>query len=247
MNKFLQLTRLEWKLQCREPLTIFFALVFPVMMLLIFGTMYGNEPSEFMGGYGTVDVSVPAYICMIVAVTGLMALPLTLAQYRERKILKRLMATPLDPRDVLLSQLTVNALTTLAGILLLVIVAKIVYGLHFSGNLVITFFAFLLVLLSIFAIGLFVAGFSPTARAATAIAYIVYFPMLFLSGATMPMELMPQSIINFSKVLPLTYGVNLFKGLWLGGKLSDHVMDITVLLVVCFLFGGLAIKFFKWE
>ncbi|NLJ80677.1 MAG: hypothetical protein GX335_06615 [Firmicutes bacterium] len=72
---FLELVKFELRLQMRNILTQFFSLLFPLMMLFIFGGMFGNEPSEFMGGKGTVDVMIPAYICMIAAVTGLMALP----------------------------------------------------------------------------------------------------------------------------------------------------------------------------
>ena len=81
MKRLWKITAMEWRLINREFITLFFALIFPVLMLLLFGTIYGNQPSEFMGGFGTVDVSTPGYINMIIAVTGLMSFPLTLAQY----------------------------------------------------------------------------------------------------------------------------------------------------------------------
>ncbi len=247
MKIFLKITALEWKLANREFITLFFALVFPVLMLLLFGSIYGNEPNEFMGGFGTVDVSTPGYINMIIAVTGLMSLPLTLAQYRERKILKRFMATPIKPIEILLSQFIVNIMMTIMGLIVLIVVGKIVFDLHFFGNLFEALVAFVIILLSIFSIGLFVAGISKNMKVATAVSYIIYFPMLFLSGATMPLEIMPQSIINISKALPMTYGVSLLKGIWLGDHLSDFPIDIIVLVCITLVFGGLAVKFFKWE
>lgn len=247
MKIFLKITALEWKLANREFITLFFALVFPVLMLLLFGSIYGNDPNEFMGGFGTVDVSTPGYINMIIAVTGLMSLPLTLAQYRERKILKRFMATPIKPIEILLSQFIVNIMMTIMGLIVLIVVGKIVFDLHFFGNLFEALVAFVIILLSIFSIGLFVAGISKNMKVATAVSYIIYFPMLFLSGATMPLEIMPQSIINISKALPMTYGVSLLKGIWLGDHLSDFPIDIIVLVCITLVFGGLAVKFFKWE
>ena len=247
MNVFSKLTVLEWKLHMRNPLTVFFALAFPVLMLLLFGTMYGNEPNEFMGGFGSVDALVPGYICMIAAVTGLMALPLVLAEYREQKILKRFMATPIRPQDILLSQLIVNTLTTLVGVLLLLIFGKVIYDLQFFGSVLEATAAFLLILMSIFAVGLFIGGVTPNGRTAIVISYIVYFPMLFLSGATMPMEMMPQSIVNISKVLPLTYGVTLLKGIWLGDRFFDFPLELGVIVLVTSVFGGLAVKLFRWE
>lgn len=247
MKRFMKVVLVEWKLNNRNFLNLFFALVFPVMMLMLFGTMYGNEPSEYMGGYGGVDVSVPGYICMIIAVTGLMTLPLTLSQYRERKILKRFMITPIKPVELLCSQLVVNTITTVVGMTLLLVVAKIVFNLNFFGNVIAALVAFIIILLSIFSIGLFIAGVSKNTKAATAISYIIYFPMLFLSGATMPLEAMPESITNLSKLLPLTYGVRLFKGVWLGGSLLDYTSEMLILIIIILIFGILSIKFFKWE
>lgn len=247
MKRFMKVVSIELKLNSRNFLTLFFALAFPVMMLMLFGTMYGNEPSAFNNGFGGVDVSTPGYICMIIAVTGLMSLPLTLAQYRERKILKRFMITPVKPLEILLSQLIVNLITTLVGMVLLLVVAKIVFDLQFFGNVFEAIVAFMLILLSIFSMGLFIAGVSKNAKTATALAYIIYFPMLFLSGATMPLQMMPQSIVNVSKVLPLTYGVELMKGIWLGGRMGDYVPQILILVGIMIAFIVLSVKLFKWE
>ncbi|MBN2260492.1 MAG: ABC transporter permease [Clostridiales bacterium] len=247
MNSFIKVIFIEWKLNNRNFLNVFFALFFPVMMLMLFGTMYGNEPIAQFGGFGSIDVSIPGYICIIIAVTGLMTLPLTLSQYRERKILKRFMVTPIKPIDLLSSQLIVNTVTTIIGMIILLIVAKIIFEITFIGNFLKTTIAFIIVLLSMFSIGLFIAGISKTMKAATVISYIIYFPMLFLSGATIPLEFMPRSIINLSKIFPLTYGVELLKGVWLGGNLLDYMNDILILSSIIIIFISLSIKFFKWE
>ncbi len=247
MRRFSKVVTVELKLISRDFLTLFFALAFPVMILLLFGTMYGNEPSEFNDGFGAVDASVPGYICMIIAVTGIMTLPLTLAQYRDRKILKRFMITPVKPMEILLSQLAANTITTFAGMILLLICAKIVFNLHFFGNVLQAIAAFILILLSIFSIGLFIASVSKNAKAATAIAYIIYFPMLFLSGATMPLQMMPESLISISKIIPLTYGVELMKGIWLGSSIADYTTQVLVLGGILLLFATLSVKLFKWE
>jgi len=70
--------------------------------------------------------------------------------------------------------------------------------------------------------------------------------MLFLTGATIPLELMPPVMVRISKFLPLTYVVDLLKNTWLGVSQS-YATDITVLvvvLVICFSISALA---FKWE
>lgn len=66
--------------------SFFFALVFPVLMLLLFGSIYGNTPIYDGADVGTMDISVPAYAVMIMGVTGLMSFPLTLSGYKEKNL-----------------------------------------------------------------------------------------------------------------------------------------------------------------
>src|SRR5690606_12474528 len=115
MNSFWKLTWVEFKLNLREPMAMFFTLSFPVMLLVLFGSMYGNEPQEFLGDFGQVDLSVPGYIGMIVGTIGMLGLPVTLASYRQQGILRRFQATPLRPIVVSCAQVAVHVLMTALG------------------------------------------------------------------------------------------------------------------------------------
>jgi len=77
-----------------------FTLALPLMILILLGSIFGNEPSPMYGGYGSVDVSVPAYGAMIIAISAFISLPITPANCRERGILRRLRATPVGPAAV---------------------------------------------------------------------------------------------------------------------------------------------------
>ena len=244
---FKTLAIFEFKLQLRNFFTVFFALAFPILMLVLFASIYGNEPSAFTGDKGTVDLMLPAYACMIVAVTGLMSLPLTVATYREQKILKRFMATPIQPHQILVSQVVVNGITTLGGIALLLVTARLIYKVQFFGNVFQILIAFFLVMASMFSLGLVIAGVTPSARAASSLAYIVYFPMLFLSGATIPLNIMPKTMATIANALPLTHGVKLLSGVWLGGRLFDHGLELAILVAITLVCIGVAVRFFRWE
>jgi ABC-2 type transport system permease protein len=56
-----------------------------------------------------------------------------------------------------------------------------------------------------------------TARTAQIVGLTLFFPMVMLSGAAIPLETMPESIRVYSNFLPLTYVVKFLKGLWFGG------------------------------
>jgi ABC-2 type transport system permease protein len=243
----IKLAGLEFKLFTRNFPNMFFLLIFPSLMLLLFGGIYGNEPAELFGGYGTVDVSVPAYAGMIISVTGLMSLPLTVCEYREKKILKRFQATPLSPSYVIISQVSVNLLMTIAGMILLFLVGKLVFNLRFMGSVWPVIAVFLFSTLSVFAMGFLIAGLAPNMRAATAIANLIYFPMLFLTGATIPIELMPELMQNIARFLPVTHVVKAMKAVWLGENILSVHSSLLVLagvMLVCFF---LSLRLFRWE
>lgn len=247
MVRLERIAALEFRLFFRNWFNVVFALVFPVMMLVLFGSIYGNAPQASMGGHGTVDVSAPAYTCMTIAITGLLCLPMAVARYRERKILKRFMATPIHPLDILLSQVFVNIVMAAVGMLLLIVLGKVLFNLQIFGQAPEIAVAFLCTALCMFSIGLVIAGVIPDSKAATAISFLVYFPMLYLSGAAIPVSALPPAVAAVSKFLPLTYGVDLFEGVWMGGSLSAYAGDIAILLAVFVVFTLAAIKLFKWE
>lgn len=247
MKALFQISFTELKLSFRNFSYIFFAFVFPPMMLLLFGGMYGNEPSQFYDGHGAVNALTPAYIGMIMAVSGLMGLPLQLSEYRQYKVLKRFKATPVSTGTIMTPHFLVNGLLCILGTIFLVLVGKLVFKLNFLGNLPSFLIAFLISVICIFSIGFLIAAVAPNGRAANAIAYLVYFPMLFLSGATIPLQMMPQAIVTVSKFLPLTYCVEILQGTWLGNPLSDFIKAIVILLVVSIICIGVSIRAFRWE
>jgi len=247
MRGLLKLTWVELKLFLREPVAAFFTLAFPLMMLFLFGSIYGNKPSSFLGGYGIVDVSVPAYTAMIIGSSGLLSLGISIASYRETGVLKRLKATPIRPRTILGAQVAVIYLMTAIGMALLIISGKSVYGLRFGGNLLSMFAAFTLCAISVFAIGFVLASLAPTARVAQVAGMVIFYPMIFLSGATIPSETFPAAVRHYSQVLPLTHAVTLLRGLWAGGAWGDYPKEVIILVGVAILGVIISARTFRWE
>jgi ABC-2 type transport system permease protein len=245
MNAFLKMTWTELKLTLREPMGAFFTLVFPILLLVVFGSIFGNEPSSFLGGYGSVDLSVPGYIGMIVGTVGMLGIPITLATYRENGILRRYRATPIQPGVVLWSQVAVNVLMTLIGISLLVTVALIFYDLRIPTATVAIIPAIFIAGFSFFAVGFVMAGVLPTPRTAQAVGMALFYPMLFLSGAAIPRHIMPEGVQRISEFLPLTHVVILLEDLWLNGTWNL----VSLAVVVGLLVAGLIIsrRTFQWE
>ncbi len=247
MRGLRKLTLVEAKLFLREPAAAFFTLLFPLVMLFIFGSIYGNEPTDYFDGHGAVDASVPAYIAMIIATVGLLSITINIAVYRENGILRRYRATPMRPQAILSASVLVNFVMTLLGGLLLILAARVVYGLRFEGDAVGVLVAFLLSALSFFALGFVIASVSPTARVAQVLGMVLFYPMLFLSGATIPLQELPEWLRRFSEFLPLTHVVTLLQGLWFGEPFGDHLKEVAVLAAVLVVGVVVTAKTFRWE
>jgi ABC-2 type transport system permease protein len=247
MKSLLKMTWMETKLFLREPLGAFFTLVFPLMMLFLFGSIYGNDPTPMFGGRGTIDISVPAYTAMIIATSGLMSVTITMAAYREKGILRRLRTTPVSPLVVLGAQVIVIFAMTSLGMFLLIVAGKLVYNLRFEGNAWSLLGGFTLSSMSFFGLGFILASIMRTARTAQVVGMVLLYPMLFLSGAGFPRELLPEAIKKISAFLPLTYVVNLLRGLWIGETWSQHSTDAIVLTVMLVVGVLISARLFRWE
>lgn len=247
MRTLMKYTWIEIKLFLREPIGAFFSLVFPLMMLFLFGAIYGNEPLDYFGGYGTVDVSIPSYTAMIISTTGIMGLSITMSSYRENGILRRLRATPLRPQIILGAQVMVSLLMTTFGMFMLIIAGNLAYELRFDGNVLNVFLAFMLGSMSFFSLGFVLASVLPNARTAQVVGMAIFYPMLFLSGAGLPLEMLPEGVRKVSNFLPLTHVVTLLRGMWMGNPWGEHITEVIVLFGVLVAGVLISARFFKWE
>jgi ABC-2 type transport system permease protein len=247
MRAFWKLLFVQAKLFLREPIAAFFTIVFAPMMLVLFGTIYGNTPTPMFGGKGTVDVSVPAYIAMIIVCVALISLPIGTTTARDAGVLRRFRATPLPALTYLAADVIVYFFMTLLGVAALVLVGKIGYGMRFEGNIFSVLAGFTLSALSFFSLGYVLASVAPTARVAQTVGMVVAYPMMFLSGAGIPLEILPQGVRSFSRFIPLTHVVTLMRGLWAGDPWGDHLTEVAVLTAVMIVGVVLSIRFFRWK
>jgi ABC-2 type transport system permease protein len=240
---------MQVKLYLREPVAFFFSLAYPALLLLLFGFIYGNQPApEFWGrNYGTVDASVPAYAGIIIGTVALMGIPIDTAASRETGVLRRYRATPLHPAAYLISCVSMYLVVALVGMIILVVTGKLVFGLRFAGSWINVLAAFTLSALSFYSAGYLLASLAPTARIAQVVGMVIFFPMMFLSGAGMPLQLLPESLRRLSDFLPLTYVVRLMQGLWFGDPWPTLWLPTLVLAGLLMVGTVASTKLFRWE
>lgn len=169
------------------------------------------------------------------------------SDYRSRRILKRFKVTPTSPALILAVQVVIYAIYSIASLILVYMTAAIFFGYQFHGSWLPFLGVYLLVMLSMFSIGLLVGGLAPNTKIASAIASLLYFPMLIFSGATLPYEVMPAALQKVADVLPLTQGIKMLKAASLGLPMDRVIIPVVVMIVLTVICMSMSLRFFKWE
>ena len=247
MKTFCTLLKNELKLNIRNMNMVIFAVILPLIVLVILGFLYGTNPAADGTDYTFLEQSIGALCAISICAGGLMGLPLVVAEYRERKILKRFQVTPISPRMLLTVELLIYVLYALVSLITLLLVSRLAWGVQLRGSWIGFIGSWLLTVLSTLSIGMMVGGIAKNAKSASVIACILYFPMLIFSGATLPFEVMPEIMQKIISVFPLTQGIQLMKAMFLGVTLESSVLPIIVMPCVAIACSGIAVKYFKWE
>lgn len=245
MKRFLKLYVIEQKLALRSGDMLLFGVAMPVGIMILITMIAGNRMAG--AGYTYLESSFASLIAVGICAAAFMGIPLTVADYRNKKILKHFFTTPCSPVWILGSDVLCGAVTASLSAVSVALVSIIFLGYRMRGNVLAFIGAWLLTLAAMFSIGLLMASLCRTVKSVNAVTTLVYFPMLFLSGATIPYELFPDGLQKVANVLPLTQGIKLMKAVSMGNK-PDSVGKIVALLVgITLICGIISVKTFRWE
>jgi ABC-2 type transport system permease protein len=242
--------RFEQKAFWRNPPAAFFTFAFPLIFLVIFTALLGNDTSTLPGGDEVSNATY--YTGSILAFSVITAtytnLAMSVTYSRDEGVLKRIRGTPMPPWAYLLSRVLNAALVTAILIVIVLIFGRIFYDIALPGG---RFGAFAVTMLvggaSFCALGLALTGFIPNADAAPAVVNASILPLLFLSGVFIPIDDGPQWIRTVANIFPVRHflvaSLESFLGPGSGWRLGD-----LVVVAVWGLAGLLiATRFFTWE
>ncbi len=247
MKAYKTILKTEMKLSLRGMDMLIFAVIMPLIVLIILGIIYGNKPAFDVANYTFIQQSFGALASISICAGGVMGLPLVISDYRSKQILKRFKVTPISPVTILLAEVTIYFIYALISLLTLLIVATVFFGFEMYGSILQLFLGWILVLVSMFSIGMMVGGIAKNSKVAGIIASILYFPMLIFSGATLPYEVMPKTMQRVVDILPLTQGIKILKSATLELPINDILLPIIAMVAIALICSFVAIRFFKWE
>jgi ABC-2 type transport system permease protein len=241
MRTLAKLTWVEMKLFSREPITVIFSLAFPLVTLLVLAAVFGNEVDPEFRDAIPVDYYVPGYLAIVIASIGLIGLPVHLAAYRERGILRRFRASSVSPWSLFAAQVAVSFVIAAVGSVLLVVAAVVLYDAQLPESPARLLLAFVISTLSFVSLGFLIGTLLASARAAQAVGLLLFFPMWLLSGSGPPRGVMGGAMRAISDALPLTYVVTALQDAWLG--LGSSVIELLVLTGIILVVGALSVRF----
>src|SRR2546423_1497957 len=195
-----------------------------------------------------IDFLVPGVIAMSIMQTGLFSVAFSFVAYKQQGILRRLMATPMRVQDFLMSRIVTYLVMAVVQMAILIVLGLLLYHLHFVGNIAYLIIVGFIGAAIFMAVGFTISGFARDEGAVAAIANLISFPMMFLSGVFFSLSNEPAWLQPITKVLPLTFLANALRSISLDGAslwaVRGELAGLAVWLVIALV---LATRLFKWE
>lgn len=226
----------------RSRTALFWSLLFPVFLLIGFGYIFGgNDPQRLA-------YLIPGILTITIISSTFFGTAMTMVSQRELGVLRRYRATPVSALVVVAAHAVLSCVSLSLSFIIQLIVARLVFDLRISGSLLslivvaaMSFFAFA-------PLGLIVGSVAKDMKTAPAITNLLFFPMMFLSGAAFPFFMLPSWLQSIGKMLPATYVVESLVGVIAhGDSLSDLTGPLLVLLATGIVAFALNSLLFRWE
>jgi ABC-2 type transport system permease protein len=232
MRALLRLAGTEMKLFVREPIVLTFVFAFPVLTVVVLGGVFDDDDPNFEGALPS-DYYIAAYIGVVIAAIGLVMLPVHLASYRERGILRRFEVSRYPRWALPAAWILVAMVITAVAVAVLLVTGQLVYGLPEPDDLVGVAVGTLLGAFAFISIGIVLGMALPSARSAQGLGMLLFFPFFLLGGAGPPPEAMGNPMRTIANVVPLTHVVRSIQEPWLDlGNPTGHLAVLAALAVL---------------
>jgi len=211
-----RLVRAEIKLMVRDPMTLTFVFAFPIVTMLIIGGSFGTIPDPVFEGQNPAHWYVASYFTVVIGATGLVMLPVHIASYRERGVLRRFAIAGFPRWSFALAQLVVGLKTCALAAALLLAVAWPVYGVPAMADPLRVILGIVAGAIAFVSIGVLLGTLLRSARSAQAVGLMLFFPSFLLGVGGPPPQVMGSALRIISPFLPLAVVTNAVREPWLG-------------------------------
>jgi len=242
LKPYLALIAVDLRLALRNKSVLFFNYLFPLIFFFAFAQFLGD------GLGGRISYIVSMVLVLGILGNGLFGAGMRAVQEREANVLRRFKVAPITPLPILVASMVTGWVLYLPSVALVLGLAHYLYGMAFPDRM----FTFL-VLISIGvvafrAIGLILAAVANSVQESNILIQSLYMPMLFLSGATFPMSMLPAWAQITAQYLPASYLVTGFQGVFYRNEsLIENWSAIAALMATIVLATFISVQLFRWE
>lgn len=195
-----------------------------------------------------VDFIIPGVAAMSVMQMSLFGVVGAIVSWREKGVLKRLLATPIKPSNIILSQVITRLIITLLQISVLIGVGVLAFKMQIIGSLLSVFLLAFLGGIVFLSMGFAISGMASTQNSVMAVANLVVMPQMFLSGVFFPSDALPNFVRTVTDYFPLTFLSHSMREVMINGATLYQVRtDVWGLVVWAVIVFFLASKYFRWE
>jgi ABC-2 type transport system permease protein len=206
--------RYDQKVFWRNPASVFFTVMFPVLFLFIFEVLFGNDVIKSLG-VKTSTYYVPAIITLAVFSATFQNLAMSLTIDRELGILKRTRGTPLPGFAFIAGRIGNSMVVAVIMLALVATIGRIVYSVEIPWERLPAVLVTLAVGAASFCcLGIALTAAIPSQAAAAPIANAISLPLYFLSGVFVPESEIPDGVLNFADLFPVRHFFEAFFTAW---------------------------------
>lgn len=211
--------KMELKALSREYVSLFFMIVLPVILTMVFGGAFGAEATKYGETVLGIDTVVPVNVVFLLANAGLMGIPITILELKEQGVLKRYITYPTTYKSYFMSIILTFSLVSIASTILFTSISFICYGAswHMSfGELPVFLIVYLIILFIFYAIGFLIALLIKSSRTASIVSSGVFMILLFTSGVALPVESLPMYVQKLAHIFPMYHSIEIIQMIWIG-------------------------------
>jgi ABC-type multidrug transport system permease subunit len=243
MKTYLALIKIDLKLALRMRSVIFFNYLFPLMFFFIFASLFRARSDP-----GAMSRVLSMVIPLGVVGNGLFGAGMRAIQEREMGILRRYKVTPISPAPLLVASMVTAWFVFIPYILVVLSISHFYYRLPWPSNWGSLLIFITLGLIAFRSLGMVIASTANNMQEGQILIQLCYFPMIFLSGATIPIDVFPPILQGISKFVPSTYLVQGIKSLLACGLNIQEMWSFVLILIVAAAVGlTVGLKLFRWE
>ncbi len=248
MSLVLHQLRYDQKAFWRNPAAVFFTVMFPVVLLLIFATVFSGQTIEVEGGIEITAYYVPAIITLAVISATMQSLAMSLVIAREDGRLKRGRGTPMPAWVFIAGRVGNSIVVALLMLILIAVLGRVLYGVDIPWGEAPAILVTLVVGAAAFScLGIALTAAIPSQDAAAPIVNALLLPLYFLSGVFIPEDQLPHGVIVFADLFPIRHFFDAFLDAYVpagGSAVSWDNLAVVALWGVAGLL--LAIRYFRW-